>query len=227
MPATWLTVLASIWLGLSFLCAGFILYDTLGRGYRQRMRIMEVVWPVTALYFGPLALLAYLRWGRSSSPSWVAENGEREISFPAKVAIGVSHCGSGCTLGDIVGSWLVFLLVLSIAGSALWPEYIIDYTFAFVLGILFQYLTIKPMRNLSVGAGIREALKVDTLSLSAFEIGLFGWMALMRLVFFTDPNLEPDQVEYWFLMQVGMMLGFATAYPVNWWLIRRGTKAAM
>lgn len=227
MPATWLTVLAWIWLGLSALSAGLILQDTFGRGYRQRMRIMEVVWPVTALYLGPLALLAYLRWGRTSTPRWTAANGVRQTSFPVKVAVGVSHCGSGCTLGDIVGSWLVFALVLTIAGSALWTEYIVDYTFAFVLGIFFQYLTIKPMRKLSVGAGVREALKVDTLSLTSFEIGLFGWMALMRLVFFTDPNLEPDQAEYWFLMQVGMMLGFVTAYPVNWWLIRRGIKVAM
>ncbi|MFC7482973.1 DUF4396 domain-containing protein [Luedemannella flava] len=28
-------------------------------------------------------------------------------------------------------------------------------------------------------------------------------------------------------MQVGMMLGFVTAYPVNAWLIRKGIKEAM
>ncbi|HET8552741.1 MAG TPA: DUF4396 domain-containing protein [Gammaproteobacteria bacterium] len=22
---------------------------------------------------------------------------------------------------------------------------------------------------------------------------------------------------YWFLMQIGMVLGFLTAFPVNWW----------
>jgi hypothetical protein len=29
------------------------------------------------------------------------------------------------------------------------------------------------------------------------------------------------------MMQVAMLVGFATTYPVNWWLIRRGTKEAM
>lgn len=32
---------------------------------------------------------------------------------------------------------------------------------------------------------------------------------------------------YWFLMQIGMIIGFGTAYPINIWLIKRGIKAAM
>jgi hypothetical protein len=52
-------------------------------------------------------------------------------------------------------------------------------------------------------------------------------MAVMQLVFFTAPHLTPDHAAYWLLMQIGMVLGFATAYPVNLWLIRRGIKEAM
>jgi hypothetical protein len=53
-------------------------------------------------------------------------------------------------------------------------------------------------------------------------------MALVSLVFFPAPHhLHADSPVYWFLMQVGMCLGFLTAYPVNAWLIRRGTKEAM
>ena len=29
------------------------------------------------------------------------------------------------------------------------------------------------------------------------------------------------------MMQLAMLCGFATAYPVNWWLIRRGLKEKM
>jgi Sec-independent protein secretion pathway component TatC len=52
-------------------------------------------------------------------------------------------------------------------------------------------------------------------------------MAVMQLVLFTEPHLTPDHAAYWFLMQIGMVLGFLTAYPVNVWLIRRGVKEAM
>ncbi len=49
----------------------------------------------------------------------------------------------------------------------------------------------------------------------------------MQLVLFTDPHLKPDHASYWFLMQIGMTLGFLTAYPVNQWLLRRGIKERM
>jgi hypothetical protein len=97
---------------------------------------------------------------------------------------------------------------------------------AFGLGIAFQYFSIAPMRGFGVGEGIVAALKADTLSLTAFEIGLFGWMAVIQLALFTSPHLKPDHVAYWFLMQIGMIFGFLTAFPVNVWLIRRGIKAA-
>ena len=117
---------------------------------------------------------------------------------------------------------------MTIAGQALWPEYLVDYALAFTLGIAFQYFSIAPMRGLGLRDGIVAALKADTLSLTFFEVGVFGWMALMFFVFFPAPShLHPDSPAYWLLIQVGMLLGFATAYPVNVWLIRRGIKEAM
>ena len=29
------------------------------------------------------------------------------------------------------------------------------------------------------------------------------------------------------MMQVGMMIGFATAYPMTWWLLKMGIKETM
>jgi hypothetical protein len=228
VPPTWLTILAWVSLALAFATAAAIVYDIHGRGYRQKMAVMEAVWPVTALYFGPLAWPAYRRWGRLNSPMFQKEaRAEPDYGEPVSVGIGVSHCGAGCTLGDIVGAWLVFLVGWELLGLALPAEYIVDFALAFALGIAFQYFSIAPMRALGFRAGLKAALKADTLSLLAFEIGLFGWMAIMQLVLFTDPHLKPDHAAYWLLMQVGMVLGFLTAYPVNVWLIRRGVKEAM
>ncbi len=228
MPPTWLTIIAWVAIGLAFLSAGAILYDVFGRGYRQHMRIMEAVWPVTALYFGPLALWAYARWGRPMSHRWTKENGDPpEKSFAATTAVGTSHCGAGCTLGDIIGSPTVaFVLGWQIAGMYLYAEYIVNYVLAFVLGIAFQYFSIAPMRNLPPREGLIAALKADFLSLTSFQVGLYGWMAVMQLVLFPE-GIHPDHAAFWFLMQIGMILGFATSYPVNWWLVRRGIKEAM
>ncbi|HET7610675.1 MAG TPA: DUF4396 domain-containing protein [Rhodanobacteraceae bacterium] len=226
-PPAWLAALAWVSLGVAFLCAALILADIYLRGHRQKMGIMEVVWPVTALYFGPLAFWAYQRWGRPQSPQWQGRHGMPPgKSFPATVAVAVSHCGAGCTLGDIIGGWIIFAGAFEIAGASLWPEYIADCTLAFSLGIAFQYFSIAPMRGLGVREGILAALKADTLSLTAFEMGLFGWMALVQLVWF-PAGLHPDDPVYWFLMQIGMVLGFITAYPVNAWLLTAGIKEAM
>ncbi|MGC8489720.1 MAG: DUF4396 domain-containing protein, partial [Clostridia bacterium] len=148
-----------------------------------------------------------------------------ERPFWTGVAVSVSHCGAGCTLGDIAAEFLIFGLGATIAGVALYPEYIADYVAALVLGIFFQYFAIAPMRGLNLRDGLVAAAKADVLSLTSFELGLFAWMAVMHFVLF--PGLNPGSPAYWFLMQIGMVLGFLTAYPVNVWLIHHGVKEVM
>ena len=109
----------------------------------------------------------------------------------------------------------------------LWPEYVVDFVFAYVLGILFRYFAIKPMTDLSMREALFLAIRADTLSVIAFEVGMFGWMALVFFVFFTHPHLTPDHAAYWLSMQIAMALGLASTYPVNIWLVRRGIKHAM
>jgi hypothetical protein len=231
VPAAWLIVLSWMALVLGILCAAEIVYDVAGRGYRQKMRVMEVVWPVTALYFGPVATWGYRRFGRPKTHRWLVEHGrDAPPDKPtwATVATGVSHCGAGCTLGDIVAEFSVFGLGAAIAGEALFAEMTADYVAALALGIVFQYFAIAPMRGLGWRKGLVQAAKADVLSLTAFEVGLFAWMAVMSYGLFPAPHhLHPGSPVYWFLMQIGMIIGFFTAWPANVWLIRRGIKEAM
>ena len=125
-----------------------------------------------------------------------------------------------------LAEFIVFVGGLAIAGSTFGAELAGDFALAFLLGIAFQYFAIVPMRHLSPGRGIVAALQADALSLISFEVGLFAWMALMRFVFF-GPNLHPDSPVYWFMMQIGMVIGFGTSFPVNWWLVKTGVKEAM
>jgi hypothetical protein len=99
-----------------------------------------------------------------------------------------------------------------------------DYILAVALGLAFQYFAIAPMRGLSFRTGIAAAAKADILSLTAFEVGLFGWMTLMAFVFFPNPHLMPASPAFWFLMQLGMIVGYFTSGPANAWPIRRGIK---
>ena len=194
------------------------------------VRYSVVFW--TALFGSVLWLGFYLHDGRGVTRERRAEM-ERssdetgETSMAVAVAKGASHCGAGCTLGDIVAETAVFVLGWELFGEHLYAEFAASYVLAVLLGVVFQYLAIAPMRGLGLAEGLWEALKADVLSLTAFEVGLFGWMAIMVFVLFPSSPLRPDSPVYWFFMQIGMVIGFFTAWPANVWLIRRGVKEAM
>lgn len=219
--ASWLTAIAWLALAGAFASAGWLVVELIR--HPQRMWIMNVVWPVTALYMGPLAIWAYRTMGDTGRMA-----GSRP--FWQKTFVGTTHCGSGCTLGDIIAEFWVFYGGLAFFGASavgIFGTYLVmSYALAYLLGIAFQYFNIAPMRGVWGMSSLWAAIKADTLSLTAFEVGLFGWMALMHFVLF-QPRLEPNQAAYWFMMQIGMCIGFLTSYPMNWWLIKVGIKEAM
>jgi Domain of unknown function (DUF4396) len=229
--------IAWISLGIAFLCALVIAIDEIRRP--QTMWIMNLVWPITALYLSVFALWGYFRIGRGmtkgAAPGMSQEQMQQMtpgISAPEdptwqQVAISDSHCGAGCVLGDIVAEFSLFALGWTLFGEMLYAEFAGDLLLAWLFGIFFQYFVIAPMRNLSLREGLISAVKSDTLSILTFEIGLFSWMALTYFVFFPKPHLQPTQAGYWFMMQIGMVLGYLTSYPMNRWLIKAGWKEAM
>jgi hypothetical protein len=86
------------------------------------------------------------------------------------------------------------------------------------------------MRDLSAAQGLAAAVKADTLSLSAWQIGMYGFMAFAQFHLFRGllgVRLEPTSAEFWLMMQIAMLAGFATSYPVNWWLITIRIKEKM
>ena len=208
-------------MSVSALSALLIAGDIFLWNRRQKMPVMNFVWPISGLWAGPLALLVYWRVGRKP-----ASGRKEKKSFWQSVLVGDTHCAAGCTLGDFVGEWIAFVTGLTVAGSVLWANYAIDFVLAYAFGILFQYYSIAPMRGLSGWSGIKAALKADTVSLISFEVGMFLWMALSSEVLFR-PRLEPSSPAYWFMMQIAMFVGFLSAYPANWWLIRKHLKEAM
>jgi hypothetical protein len=208
-------------------CAGVITLDIVS-GNRQKMWIMNVVWPVTALWSGPLGVAAYFRLGRHSRTVMKQdqETPGKNTSFPAAVALAATHCGAGCTLGDIIAGWVHSATPFAIAGFALFGAWALDFVAAFALGIGFQYFTIVPMRKLPPGKGLAQAFKADTFSLIAWQVGMYGWMAIMRFAVF-HRDLPKTDATFWFLMQIGMVGGFITSYPVNRWLLTKGIKERM
>ncbi len=63
-------------------------------------------------------------------------------------------------------------------GSELAGKFLLAFVLAYVLGIAFQYFSIVPMRGLGLRDGLLASVKANTLSLLAYEVGMFAWMAV-------------------------------------------------
>jgi len=225
---SWLNWLALTSLGLGFACALLIAIDLARRP--QSMAVMNLVWPLTSLFGGLLWLALYVRHGREPQAE----------SPPMRVAVmkSTSHCGAGCVLGDIVAEWLAFLAPGMAAwfgwgrlfGEKMFAIWIPDLLLAFLFGIAFQYFAIAGMRDLPFGKALAQAVKADTASILAWQVGMYGCMAALQLLWIRPAYgaVAPvDSAPFWFLMQIAMLCGFATSFPVNWLLIRIGVKEKM
>jgi len=201
------------------------------------MKVMQYVWPINALWAGFFGLSVYWKLGRmgprsASTVSAAKPPGKnmKMMGEPVRplwqsVTTGTLHCGAGCSMADLVGPFIFRALPFMVAGSMVFGEWTLDYLLALATGVTFQYAALSPMLG-QTGLPIWwRALKVDFWSLSAWQIGMYGWMALVIFVWFGP--IEPSRIEFWFLMQVAMACGFFTAYPMNWLLIRLGIKTAM
>lgn len=237
MYPAWLSSLALISLVAGVLCACVIAFDEFR--HPQHMRIMNLVWPLTGLYASLIGLWAYFRYGRMTTEERhaAARRGRAPAGKKSELAtygIAATHCGAGCTLGDVVSelSIYAFPVVLTWFGyrtlfnHRIFAGWVLDLIAAFLFGVAFQYFTIAPMRHLSPGRGIIQALKADSLSLAAWQVGMYGWMAIATFLIFGH-ELDKGSPVFWFMMQIAMLLGFAASYPVNAWLVRSGIKEKM
>jgi len=225
---------ATAWLslGTAFLCAAIITAHEIKNP--QKMTVMNLVWPLTALYLSVLGLLMYFRLGVPMAKSHGHQGGDSEMKMGRKAgptvadtAVSATHCGAGCVLGDIVSEVAVYASGAVIFGSMLWASLGWDFVAAWSLGIAFQYFTIVPMHKLSPVDGLIAAVKADTLTIITFQIGMYGWMLLVHFRLFAELHLQPDQAVYWLMMQVAMVCGFITSLPMNWRLLKIGWKETM
>ncbi|WP_370550424.1 DUF4396 domain-containing protein [Edwardsiella tarda] len=298
----WLHILAWSWLVSAALSALIIIWD-IRHGHPQAMAIMTVAWPVNALYFGVLGLIAYFWFGRGhpgdhcdmampmaghesmtmpmdkpmaghksmtmpmdkpmaghesmAMPMDKPMAGHKSMTMPMdKLMAGhksmtmpmdkpmagqasikrapaswqsifktSTHCGTGCTLADIVGEGWVMLMPVTLLGSSLLGAWTLDFILALCLGIFFQYWPARQM-GMSRWLALKNAVKADVLSLICWQLGMYVWMAIALFLLFT-PDMPHASALYWFMMQIAMIVGFCSAYPMNKWLVSKGIKHAM
>ncbi|RJS93029.1 DUF4396 domain-containing protein [Salinisphaera sp. Q1T1-3] len=205
----------------------------------QHMGVMNITWPITGLYLPVLGAIAYWVMGRPDGMTGHHHEhtghdhhgdgcGHHHAPKPKwqSVFVGVTHCGGGCTIGDCLAAPIVAAAGFTVLGSTLLGHYVGAFIGAYIFGLAFQILPAMQMGETNLWKAFVNAVKADTVSLIAFEIGMFAWLAIAFLgILGHEPSVASP--VYWFHMQIAMLFGFITAYPANWWLINRGIKHGM
>src|SRR5262245_22367664 len=114
MPS-WLVIVSYLSIALGIVTAAVIAADVIA--HPQPMRIMNVVWPVTGLYFPVIGLWFYRSLGRPmpmdmpmghTGAAPMHMHMEKKQPFWKSIFVSSTHCGAGCVLGDIIGAPIVF-----------------------------------------------------------------------------------------------------------------------
>ncbi len=217
----WLTPVAWTYLALSLLSTAVIAGDIyLGR--RRHVRIAsELVWISTGLYLGPFAIPAYLRRGRTTTTSRTTALADAPQGT-ADPAVAVLPGGGASAVAHLVAVPFVAGVGWSIAGVAMWPMILVIALLVTVILAVFERTSggiTAPghAHRVSLGAAIGVAL----VTLVAFDVGMVGWMLLLHV-----NNAMPPVTAgtFWFLMQIGVIIGLVTGYPAVAWLLRRNRE---
>lgn len=214
----WLTPVAWTYILLSLISAAVIAGDLYLLRRRHPGTTTDLVWITSALYLGPVAVPVYLRHGRASTSRRTATDAAGEVEDTA-TAVAVLPGGGASAVAHLIAVPLVVAIGWTIAGLAMWPMIIVIAVLATVMLAIYERVAShgpRPARKrgLSVGAALAAAL----ITVAAFDIGMVGWMLLLHF-----NNLMPPVTDstFWFLMQMGVILGLLTGYPAVKWLLGR------
>jgi len=213
----WLTPVAWTYIALALLSTAVIAADIYLARRRHDKVASELVWISSGLYLGPFAVAIYLSKGRarSSSASTAHDHPSRRPEDPR---VAVLPGGGASAVAHLIAVPFVVAVGWTIAGLAMWPMIIVIAILVTVmLAVYERIVSSRPSghaRGLTIGAALMAAL----VTVVAFDVGMVGWMLLLHV-----NNAMPPVTDgtFWFLMQIGVLIGLVTGYPAVKWLLGR------
>ncbi|WP_170286205.1 DUF4396 domain-containing protein [Nocardioides rubriscoriae] len=217
----WLTPVAWTYITLALIATAVIAADIyLGRR-RHPDTASELVWITTGLYLGPFAIPVYVSRGRTSvstgstvTATHTTAHTDADKTDAAVVA--VLPGGGASAVAHLVAVPFVAAIGWTIAGMAMWPMIFVIAVLVTVMLFVHERLAGRSAGRTRLTAGAAVFAAVATVA--AFDIGMVGWMLLLYV---NDAMPEVSDATFWFLMQVGVLVGLATGYPAVKWLLSR------
>ena len=202
------------WFALAFASTAYVAYDQFM--HNPEPVVMKWGFVLVTLYTGPLGLLLYVMADKEPAPG----THETFIKPLWKQGVGSTiHCVAGDATGIILAA-----AVTAALGLPMWIDLIVEYVAGFMFGLLiFQSLFMKDMMGGSYPQNVRRAFLPELISMNCMMAGMAPVMALLMMG--RDMRaMQPDELLFWGVMSLGVMVGFAVAYPVNVWMVAQRMK---
>lgn len=202
------------WFALVVLSTAYVAYDQFRNN--PEPTVMKWAFILVTLYMGPLGLLLYVLADKEPRPG----THERFIAPLWKQGVGSTvHCAAGDATGIIVAAAITASL-----GLPMWIDLIVEYVAGFAFGLfIFQSLFMKNIMGGSYWENVRRTFLPEFISMNAMMAGMAPVMSFLMMG--RDMRaMDPAELLFWGVMSLGVIVGFALAYPPNVWLVARGLK---
>lgn len=203
------------WFVLTGLSLAFVVVDI---PKTPAATVLKWAFVILVVFTGPLGAFFYVLGCREP----LKGTHEQYVSATWRQVLGSTmHCAAGDGLGIIAGAAFGALLSLSP-----WGDFALEYALGFGFGwAFFQAFAMRDMVGGSYIRSLKETFIPELLSMNLLMTGMILTMKfLMRRIAGAD---DPFQASFWFTMSMALIVGFALAYPVNWWLVVNRMKHGM
>ena len=148
---------------------------------------------------------------------------ERYVAARWRQALGSTmHCVAGDGIGILAGA--VLSGAFGISGLA---EVALEYILGFAFGwTIFQALFMRDMAGGSYRRSLTGTFMAELLSMNLLMAGMVPTVMVLRRCV-GPAAADPLTPSFWFVMSMGLLVGFIVAYPMNWWLVANHLKHGM
>jgi hypothetical protein len=200
------------------LAAASLLFVALDIRTTPESPVMKWGFVLLTAYTGVIGAFLYVLGCREPLPGLH----ERYTAAQWRQALGSTmHCVAGDGIGILAGA--VLATTLGIAGIA---EAALEYVLGFAFGwTIFQALFMRDMAGGSYLGALKSTFLAELLSMNLLMAGMMPTVMHLRRHFPAADN--PTTPAFWFVMSMGLLVGFIIAYPMNWWLVANKLKHGM
>jgi FtsP/CotA-like multicopper oxidase with cupredoxin domain len=203
-----------VWFALALGSTAYVAWDQ----FRHNPEPVVMKWGfiLVTLYMGPIGLLLYVMADKEPRP------GEHEAFIKPLWKQGVGstiHCVAGDATGIILAA-----VITATLGLPMWVDLVVEYLAGFAFGLfIFQSLFMKNMMGGTYLENLKKSFMPEFISMNAMMAGMAPVMSLLMMG--RDMRaMDPAELIFWGVMSLGVIAGFAMAYPVNVWMVSRKMK---